>query len=69
MRYVEARIEENYREATYRFYVTRSLQLAPQSQCLKMSYMDIITPHEEDVRNGDEILADIMLRAGLKFED
>lgn len=69
MRYVEARIEDNNREEAYRIYVARSLQLAPQSKCLKMSYADIISPQNVDERSGDEIVMDIMLKAGLKFED
>lgn len=70
MRYVEARIEEYNREEAYRIYVTKSLQLAPQSKYMQTSYVDIINPAREiDTRSGDEIVTDIMKFAGLKFED
>ena len=67
MRYVEARIDEHNREEAYRIYVTRSLQLAPQGSYLTISYMDISKPQKIDNRSGDEIVADIMSRAGLSF--
>lgn len=69
MRYVEARIEQENREEAYRIYVTKSLQLAPQHQCLRLSYLDFLKPQKIDKRTGDEIAADIMKRAGLSFEE
>lgn len=69
MRYVEARIDENNREAAYRFYVTKSLQLAPQSKALSIDYFDMLKPRVVDTRTGDDIAADIMQKAGLKFGD
>ena len=68
MRYVEARIEENYRDEAYRIYVTRSLQLAPRGESLVASYNDIINPKKQDTRTGDEIARDIISRAGLRLE-
>ena len=52
MRYVNARIEKEYRDLTYRIYVTDSL---------------IDNNKHIDTRSGDEIVEDIMLRGGLKF--
>ena len=69
MRYVEARIEEHHREEAYRIYVTKSLQLIPQKKYLAKDYYDILKPQNVDNRSGDEILLDIMHRAGLKFEE
>ena len=69
MRYVKARIEEHNREEIYRIYITRSLQLIPQNQCLKVHYTDLLKPQEVDTRNGDQIVADIMNLAGLTFGD
>lgn len=67
MRYVEARIEEYRHEKAYRIYVTKSLQLAPQNRYLKVQYDDMLKPQKEDLRTGNEIVADIMKRAGLNF--
>lgn len=67
MRYVEARIDEYNREEAYRIYVTKSLQLAPQGKYLTVQYQDLLNPEEKDMRSGDEIVEDIMLRAGLQF--
>lgn len=69
MRYVEARLDEYQREETYRFYVTKSLQLLPQNKYLQASYQETVdTPKDIDTRTGDEIVFDIMKRAGLTFE-
>lgn len=71
MRYVEARIEEYNREEAYRIYVSNSLQLAPQNKYMQKSYRDIIDSIYNPPKqvSGDEIVADIISRAGLKFED
>ena len=69
MRYVEARFNEYNREEAYRIYVSKSLQLIPQSKHLKCDYLDLIDPKEVDNRSGDEIAFDIISRAGLKFEE
>lgn len=69
IRYVEARLDEKSREETYRIYVTKSLQLLPQNKYLTASYEDAINPSKSvDNRTGDEIVADIISRAGLRFE-
>lgn len=69
MRYVDARIEEYNREEAYRIYVSTSLQLIPQNKCLQKSYREILNDMNRvvDTRSGDEIVADVMLHAGLKF--
>ena len=68
MRYVDARLDEYTREEAYRFYVTRSLQLAPQQKHLIDSFMDILKNTKKvDTRSGDEIAADVISRAGLSF--
>ena len=67
MRYVEARIEENRRDEAYRIFVTKSLQLIPQSMYLTTDFKDVLKPQEADNRTGDEIAADVMKAAGLSF--
>lgn len=67
MRYVDARMDESVREQAYRIYVTRSLQLAPQQKYVKMSYEDALKPQKVERRSGDEIMMDIITRAGLRF--
>ena len=67
MRYVEARLEEHDREETYRIYVTRSLQIAPKGESLVKSYSDFLNPESIDTRSGNEIAADVIVKAGLKF--
>lgn len=69
MRYVEARIEEDSREEAYRIFVTKSLQLIPQSMYLTTNFEDILNPQSVDVRTGDEIAVDVMKAAGLSFGD
>ena len=71
MRYVEARIDDYNREEAYRIYVSKSLQLIPQNKCLQKSYLEILedSTKKQDVRSGDEIVADVIRKAGLKFEE
>jgi len=69
MRYVEARIEEDSREEAYRIFVTKSLQLIPQSMYLTTNFEDILNPQAVDIRTGDEIAVDVMNAAGLSFGD
>lgn len=70
MRYVKARLEEEERTWTYRFYVANSLQNIPQGKHLQSTLHDIIyNPQPVDTRTGDEIAADIIFRAGLVFGD
>lgn len=68
MRYVEARLEEHDREEAYRIYVAKSLQLAPQSKHLTISYDEMINPKKKvDTRTGEQIVADTIKNAGLTF--
>lgn len=70
MRYVLARLNKQDRDEAYRIYVTKSLQLIPQNQWLKVDYYDIIHKKTEtDTRSGDDIAKDIMALAGLRFEE
>lgn len=71
MRYVEARSEDENREMTYRIFVTRSLQLIPQHKCLSKTYTECLNsnPASVDNRSGEEIAIDIILKAGLHFEE
>ena len=70
MRYVLAKLVEYDHDKAYRIYVTKSLQLIPQSQYLQASYMDTISGKiKRDTRSGDEIASDVIISAGLKFGD
>lgn len=68
MRYVEARVEQNYRDEAYRIYITDSLQNIPQDKYLSKRYYDIMHPINDD-RSGDEIAADVITKIGLKFDE
>lgn len=65
MRYVESSFEKFRREETYRIYVTDSLQLTPQNKIINDRYFDKIYPKVE--KSGDDILAEVMADAGLRF--
>lgn len=67
MRYVEARIDEFYREQAYRVYITTSLRLIPQNKFISSSYQDILAPKNTDKLNANDIINDIISRAELKF--
>ena len=56
------------KDTAYRVYVTDCLKLIAENTgniSLKLRYYDIIQPKKADNRTGDEILADIIKRAGL----
>ena len=67
MRYVVARLQEDSRDMTYRFYIADSLQNIPQNKYIGKRLYDIMYPKQEDTRSGDEIAADVINRLGLKF--
>ena len=55
-------------DTAYRVYVTDCLKLIAENSgniSLKLRYYDIIHPKKTDTRTGDEIVADIIKRAGL----
>lgn len=56
------------KDTAYRVYVTDCLKLIAENTgniSLKLRYYDIINPKKADNRTGDEIVADIIKRAGL----
>ena len=56
------------KDTAYRVYVTDCLKLIAENTkniALKLRYYDIIQPKKADTRTGDEIVADIIKRAGL----
>ena len=67
MRYVEARLEEYNRDEAYRIFVTKSLQLIPQSKWIGKDYMDSLHPKHVDNRSAEEVVIDVMKNAGLHF--
>ena len=56
------------KDTAYRVYVTDCLKLIAENTgniSLKLRYYDIIHPKKADTRTGDEIVEDIIKRAGL----
>jgi hypothetical protein len=62
---MQARIEQDAQELSYRAYVTDSLQAAAQGNYITARWADLIE-RKQDTRTADEIVLDIMSRAGLK---
>ncbi len=50
----------------YRHYIANSLRLMPQNQYIPSTLMEILEPQEE--RSGEEVIEDIMEKAGLIWE-
>lgn len=57
------------REWTFRHYVANSLKLIPENKYIQATLYEVLNPQPEDDRTADEIVLDIMNRAGLKFEE
>lgn len=63
-----SKANQQSKDTAYRVYVTDCLKLIAENTgniSLKLRYYDIIQPKKADTRTGDEIVADIIKRAGL----
>ena len=63
-----SKANQQAKDTAYRVYVTDCLKLIAENTgniSLKLRYYDIIQPKKADTRTGDEIVADIIKRAGL----
>ena len=63
-----SKANQQAKDTAYRVYVTDCLKLIAENTVnisLKSRYYDIIHPKKVDERTGDEIVADIIKRAGL----
>lgn len=63
-----SKANQQAKDTAYRVYVTDCLKLIAENIgniSLKSRYYDIIHPKKVDTRTGDEIVADIIKRAGL----
>ena len=67
-----ARINERAKTEAYHIYVTDALRVVAENTArfasgnyIKARYADMIEPKKQDNRTGDEIVADIIKRAGL----
>lgn len=72
LRYCFARYKREQEEKVYRVYVTDALKITVENTAkfaggsyIKARYIDIIEPKKVDTRTGDEIVEDIIQRAGL----
>lgn len=73
MRYAIARYQSQQRDLAYRIYISDCLRIIGENtaKISKGSYItaeftDIINPKPVDNRNGEEIAADIIKRAGIE---
>lgn len=67
-----SKVNQQAKDTAYRVYVTDCLKMIAENtanfskgQYMKARYYDIITPKKQDTRTGDEIVEDIIKRAGL----
>ena len=67
-----SKVKQQAKDTAYRVYVTDCLKLIAENtanisrgQYMKLRYYDIIHPAKVDTRTGDEIVEDIIKRAGL----
>ena len=63
-----SKANQQAKDTAYRVYVTDCLKLIAENTgniSLKLRYYDIIQPKKADTRTGDEIVVDIIKRAGL----
>ena len=69
-----AEFERERREAEFRYYITDCLKVISENtarsvregMCMSTRYYDLVNKPEEDTRTGDEIVLDIIKKAGLE---
>ena len=73
MRYAIARYQSQRRDLAYRLYVSDCLRMVTENTAkavcgsyISAKFADIINPKPVDNRNGEEIAADIIKRAGIE---
>ena len=54
---------------TYRHYVANSLRFIPQNKYLQSSLYDVMHPAQVDERSAEEIVEDVMAKAGLTWSE
>ena len=67
-----SKVNQQAKDTAYRVYVTDCMKLIAENtanisrgQYMKSRYYDIIHPAKGDTRTGDEIVEDVIKRAGL----
>lgn len=67
-----SKVDQQAKDTAYRVYVTDCLKLIAENtanisrvQYMESRYYDIIHPAKVDTRTGDEIVEDVIKRAGL----
>ncbi len=65
VRYAKARYDEFRRAETYRIYVTDSLKTLIGANVRYIDLLNQIKKTQKDTRSGEEIVADVIKRAGL----
>ena len=63
MRYAMARFNQHQRELAYRIYITDSLRVITGNTT---RYADFLLHKDNDTRSGQEIVDDIVKRAGIE---
>ena len=71
-----SKVNQQAKDTAYRVYVTDCMKLISENtanishgQYMKARYYDIIRPAKADIRTGDEIVEDIIKRAGLVVKE
>lgn len=74
MQYARSRIDEDCKEKAFREYIADGIRMVTQNTAkfaggpyLTVRYDEIIHPKPKDTRTGEEIVTDIVQRAGLKI--
>lgn len=68
MKYVLSKLKERAHFLSFEYYVTDILYYFSNGKTLQKRFYDAVNEGNEETPNGDEIVMDIMKRAGLKFE-
>lgn len=64
-----AKINSDIRDWNYRHYVANSLRGINRNESYNLTLYEMLNPKPVDTRTGDEIAADIINKAGLKFKE
>ncbi|NCC04655.1 MAG: hypothetical protein EOM37_11585 [Proteobacteria bacterium] len=71
MKYMVARFFQDYEDLSYRIYTTDMLRITAMGQRIQsvQRYAELIDHAPKDTRSGEEIVADVVQRCGLKVKE
>ena len=69
IKYAISRYKKEQTDMAYAIYMSDTLYYQNQQKGLSMRFFDLINQNKEPDESGDEILSEVMAKAGLRFKE